>query len=150
MANHSLYKTDFPAWAYQQAALLKGKKFDQIDWDEVIEEIEDMGNRHHDKLMSRMQVLIMHLLKWQFQPERQSISCQKTIKEQRRKIDDAFDDMPSLKADLNKPEWVQKAWLRSVRAAADETDLPKNTFPTQPIWTMEQILDDDFFPSVNQ
>ncbi|MBP3221281.1 MAG: DUF29 domain-containing protein [Neisseriaceae bacterium] len=148
MANKSLYHTDFAAWAFQQAALLKDRKFDQIDWDDIIEEIESMGKAEHRDLMSRMQVLISHLLKWQFQPERRSSSWTNTVREQRHKIEDACDDMPSLKGDLKSSEWLQKAWSRAVRDAVDETNLPKNTFPQQSIWTVEQILDSDFFPPV--
>ena len=147
MNSNSLYHTDFAAWAFQQAALLKGRKFDQVDWDDIIEEIESMGRAEHRDLMSRMQVLIAHLLKWQFQPERRGSSWTSTIQEQRRKIEDACDDMPSLKGDLSNAEGLMKVWLRAVRDATLETGLPKNTFPQQPIWTVEQILNDDFFPS---
>ena len=148
MNSNSLYHTDFAAWAFQQAALLKGRKFDQVDWDDIIEEIESMGRAEHRDLMSRMQVLIAHLLKWQFQPERRGSSWTSTIQEQRRKIEDACDDMPSLKGDLSNAEWLMKVWLRAVRDATLETGLPKNTFPQQPIWTVEQILNNDFFPSI--
>ncbi|MBR0129054.1 MAG: DUF29 family protein, partial [Neisseriaceae bacterium] len=54
MAN-TLYNTDFAAWAYQQAALLKDRRFDELDLDEIIEEIESMGRAEHRDLMSRMQ-----------------------------------------------------------------------------------------------
>ena len=143
----SLYRTDFPAWAYQQAALLKDRKFDQVDWDDLIEEIEDMGNRYHDRLLDKMKTLIAHLLKWQFQPERQGNSWRNTIRTQRDEIPDLFEDMPSLKTDLDKPEWLQKAWQRSVKKASVETYKPVSDFPQQPIWTVEQILDENFFPS---
>ena len=145
MAN-TLYNTDFAAWAFEQAALLKGRQFDQVDLDAIIDEIEDMGNRHHDRLVGKMQVLIAHLLKWQFQPERQGNSWRNTIKTQRDEIPDLFEDMPSLKADLDKPEWVQKVWQRAVKTAARETYKSVSDFPQSPIWTMEQILADDFYP----
>ena len=145
MAN-TLYNTDFAAWAYQQAALLKDRRFDELDLDDIIEEIESMGRAEHRDLMSRMQVLMTHLLKWHFQPERRSSSWHNTIVEQRRKIEDACDDMPSLKGDLSNAEWLIKVWLRAVRDAVDETHLPKNTFPQSPIWTTEQMLADDFYP----
>lgn len=145
MAN-TLYNTDFAAWAFQQAALLKGRKFDQVDWDAIIDEIESMGKAEHRDLMSRMQVLITHLLKWQFQPERRGSSWVSTIQEQRRKIEDACEDMPSLKGDLSNAEWLMKVWFRAVRDATIETGLPKNTFPQSPIWTVDKILADDFYP----
>ncbi|MBR5676081.1 MAG: DUF29 domain-containing protein [Neisseriaceae bacterium] len=142
----SLYRTDFPAWAYQQAALLKDRKFDQVDWDDLIEEIEDMGNRHHDKLYSHAVILLQHLLKWQFQSERQGNSWRSTIVNNRAEIPHLLKRYPSLKSDLNDAQWFDEVWQDATRRAANETGL-KNTFPQQPIWTVEQILDENFFPS---
>ncbi|MBP5789552.1 MAG: DUF29 domain-containing protein [Neisseriaceae bacterium] len=141
-----LYQTDFPAWAYQQAALLKDRKFDQVDWDEVIEEIEDMGNRHHDKLYSHAVILLQHLLKWQFQPERQGSSWRSTIVNNRAEIPHLLKRYPSLKSDLNNAQWFDEVWQDATRRATNETGL-KDTFPQQPIWTVGQILDEDFFPT---
>lgn len=142
----SLYDQDFAAWALQQAQLLRSQKFDEIDLEKIIDEIENMGKAEHRDLMSRMQVLITHLLKWQFQPDRRGSSWYYTIVEQRRKIEDAIEDMPSLKGDLESLEWLEKSWNRAVKYAVAETQLPKNTFPAKPIWTVAKILADDFFP----
>ena len=145
----SLYDKDFVAWTAQQASLLKDRKFDQVDWDEVIEEIEDMGNRHHDKLYSHTVILLQHLLKWQFQPERQGNSWRSTIVNNRAEIPRLLKRYPSLKTDWDNQEWYAEVWHDAIRRATNETGL-KNAFPQSPIWTSEQILDDDFFPSVEQ
>ncbi|MGK7927463.1 MAG: DUF29 domain-containing protein, partial [Spirulina sp.] len=59
------YNSDFYGWTQQQAQLLRNKKVNQIDWDRIAEEIEDMGRSEKRQLASRLEVLIMHLLKWQ-------------------------------------------------------------------------------------
>ena len=146
MAN-TLYDTDFPAWAFQQAALLKDRRFDELDLDAIIDEIESMGKAEHRELLNRLTVLIAHLLKWQFQPERQGNSWRNTIRTQRREIPVHIEDMPSLNKDLQNPECVLKAWQRAVKIASDETYKPLSDFPAKPIWTIEEILDENFYPS---
>ena len=78
-----LYNTDFHAWTREQAALLKSGRLAEIDMNHLIEEIESMGKNERRELKSRLVILIMHLLKWQIQPERQSNSWRATIETQR-------------------------------------------------------------------
>jgi len=78
------YETDVVVWANEQAALLRSGRFDQLDLTHIAEEIEDVGKSEQRKLASRMAVLLMHLLKWQYQPVKRSMSWDRTIKEQRR------------------------------------------------------------------
>ena len=76
----SLYEKDFFAWTQEQARLIKAKAFDKLDISHLFEEVEDMGNRHADEVESRLSVLLMHLLKWKYQPNLQSKSWQLTVK----------------------------------------------------------------------
>ncbi|MDJ0680442.1 MAG: DUF29 domain-containing protein [Xenococcaceae cyanobacterium MO_167.B52] len=94
------YQTDFYAWTQQQAELLRNKKIEQLDWSNLAEEIEDMGRSEKRQLESRLEVLIMHLLKWQFQPNLRSRSWQLTIKEQRLRLEKLLAENPSLKSKL--------------------------------------------------
>ncbi|MDP2902981.1 MAG: DUF29 domain-containing protein [Methylovulum sp.] len=80
------YETDIVAWANEQAWLVRNKKFELLDIDHIAEEIEGVGKSEQRELASRMCVLIAHLLKGQFQPERQGRSWQMTIRNQRRAI----------------------------------------------------------------
>ena len=148
MAN-TLYDTDIPAWAFQQAALLKDRKFDELDLDAIIDEIESMGKAEHRELLNRLTVLIAHLLKWQFQPERQGNSWRNTIRTQRIEIPEHIEDMPSLNKDLQDPECLLKAWKRAVKKASVETYKPISEFPAKPIWTIDEILDENFYPSTH-
>lgn len=95
-----------------------------------------------------MLVLIAHLLKWQYQPEKNAAGRRKCLFEQRRHLRFALEDSPGLKHDFLDAEWMQSVWTYAVEMAAQETGLAEHTFPKAPgIWTIEQILDDDFFPT---
>lgn len=140
------YETDFAQWAAFQAALLKAGKFHELDIPNLIEEVESMGRSEHRELKNRMIQLLMHLLKWQFQPERQGSSWQVSIIKQREAIAVLLDESPSVKTHFADDAWVNTVWASAVRLAAAETNLPKNTFPAEPVWTMVQVLEEEFYP----
>ncbi|KPN72661.1 DUF29 domain-containing protein [Neisseria sp. 83E34] len=139
------YETDFAAWAAEQAGLLRAGLVNNIDFRNLAEEIEDMGKSEQRALESRLQVLICHLLKWKFQPERQGNSWKATIKEQRLKIKRLLAESPSLKSRLEDSEFCSDVWSYGVAAALRETEL-ESTFPEQAIWSMADILNDEFMP----
>jgi N-acetylglutamate synthase-like GNAT family acetyltransferase len=64
----TLYKTDFYAWTQRQAELLRQEEFTEVDWHNLVEEIESLGRNLQNELRSRLDLLIMHLLRWQWQP----------------------------------------------------------------------------------
>lgn len=144
------YDKDFYAWTNYQATLLKQRKFNEIDFDNIIEEIEALGRSERKELLNRMVVLIVHLLKWQFQPEKNGHSWGYTIKEQRRQILRNLKDSPSLKSLLSDDDWLQEVWNDAVEKAVYETGLLADAFPLSPIWTVDEILDKDFYPTPNQ
>ena len=140
------YEQDFVGWLNTQAELLKTGKVNELDIKNLVEEIEAMGRSEKRELESRMIILVMHLLKWTFQPNYQSRSWANTINEQRRSIGRVFKDSPSLKNSLNDTEWFNDIWQSALYQAVSETGLDIKIFPEQPIWTTQQILVDDFFP----
>jgi len=140
----TLYETDFYGWIQQQADVLRAGNFAVLDMDNLIEEIEDMGKRQKQELRSRLSVLLMHLLKWQYQPTLKSKSWELTTEEQRISLADHLLENPSLKAEL--PLACEKAYRYAVLAAAKETGLDKTAFPEQCPWTFEQVMDDAFWP----
>ncbi len=139
------YEKDVVAWANEQAALLRAGKFSAIDIEHIAEEIEDVGKSEQRELASRMAVLLAHLLKWQFQPERRSNSWMRTIKEQRRAIAAHMEETPSLKASLTRPHWLVGVWADAVATAVSETGL--DDLPANNPWTMAQVFDANFFPN---
>ena len=140
------YEQDFVGWLNTQAELLKTGKVNELDIKNLVEEIEAMGRSEKRELESRMIILVMHLLKWTFQPNYQSRSWANTINEQRRRIGRVIKDSPSLKNSLNDTEWFNDIWQSALYQDVSETGLDIKIFPEQPIWTTQQILVDDFFP----
>lgn len=139
------YEKDVAAWANEQAALLRAGKLSAIDIEHIAEEIEDVGRSEKRELANRMTLLLMHLLKWQYQPGRRGSSWQRTIKEQRRAIEEHLAETPSLKNSLSDERWTRKIWADAVTKAIDETGL--DVFPETLPWSMPQILNTDFYPN---
>ena len=139
-----LYERDFYAWANEQAELLRSGKLAQADIEHIAEEIESMGKTEKRELLNRLAVLLLHLLKWQFQPGRRSASWQATIRIQRRDLTDHLADNQSLVAVL--PQTIERAYGNAVIEAGAETGLSESTFPVHCPWLFEQIMDDGFWP----
>lgn len=136
------YQQDFYGWTQEQAQLLKAQKFQLIDWQNLAEEIEDMGRSEKRQLESRLEVLIMHLLKWQFQSSLQSRSWELTIKEQRLRIKKLLSENPSLKPTL--AEVIEKVYPFAIINAEKETGL--SSFPETCPYSLTEILSLEFFP----
>ena len=140
------YQADFYAWTQQQAELLRDQKIEQIDWCNLAEEIEDMGRSEKRQLESRLEVLIMHLLKWQFQPNLRSRSWQLTIEEQRLRIEKLLAENPSLKSKL--AVIPEKIYPLAVISAEKESGL--SLFPEICPYDLTEILAPEFLPDNNQ
>lgn len=139
------YQSDFAAWAFAQADLLRVGNLKNLDIANLVEEIEAMGRSEHRSLENRLILLIGHLLKWQFQQDRRGNSWSRTIREQRKGIGKLVKDSPSLKAHFDDDEWFVDIWDSAVSFAVAETDL--DIFPNQPIWSLSQVLQDGWLPS---
>ena len=146
-ANLHSYDGDIIAWADEQARLLREGQFSKLDIEHIAEEIEDVGKSERRELESRMAVLLAHLLKWQYQTERQGNSWLRTIKVQRKGIASRLHKTPSLKSDLQDAEWWDGVWAEALNIATRETGFLYEAFPESCPWTLEQIMDPDFWPS---
>jgi hypothetical protein len=144
MSNSNLYERDFYAWANEQAALLRANQLGRADIAHIAEEIESMGRSEKRELVSRLIVLLLHLLKWQYQPALRGASWRSSIRVQRIAIDSHMQDNPSLKALL--PAAIAEAYRVAKIEAEDQTSLPEATFPTACPWTFGQMADEDFWP----
>ncbi len=136
------YETDFYAWASQQAELLRQKQTNNLDWDNLAEEIETIGRSEKRQLASHLEVLIMHLLKWQYQPNLRSRSWQLTIKERRLRLVKLLQENPSLKHGLT--ETVLSLYPLAVISAERETGL--SNYPEHCPYTPEELLNNQFLP----
>jgi hypothetical protein len=137
------YETDVVAWAYEQAELLRSGNFSAIDVEHIAGEIEDVGGSERRELKHRLSVLIAHLLKWQFQPERRGKSWSATIRLQRREIKYALHQMPSLHHCFDDEQWLAVIWDSAHDLAEAETGID---IPPGRAWSFDQVLDDDFWP----
>jgi len=142
--DNPLYETDFYAWTRQQSELLRAGRLDQSDIGNIAEELDDMGKSLKRELESRLKILFIHLLKWQYQPGHRGNSWRYSIEEQRTELADHINDNPSLKSRL--PEAMQRGYKYALTGAAKETGLPKTTFPSVCPWSFEQAMDNEFFP----
>lgn len=140
-----LYEEDFALWLEQQARLLREGRFDSLDIDNLLEEVEAIAKRDKREVRSRLEVLLLHLFKYQYQTEERSRSWRDTIREQRRQLGLVFEDSPSL-LKVYAPSVVNESYKAARRDAHDETGLPLVTFPETCLYTLEQILDEDFLP----
>jgi len=138
------YETDFCGWIDDQAQLLRSGKFAQLDIDNLVEEIETMGRSEKRSLESHLAVLLMHLLKWQYQPDYRSRSWMLTIQEQRIQVRNIIRDSPSLKHTLS--QHIDRAWEQARVKAEKETHIHQSTFPGHCRWSFEQMIDDAFWP----
>jgi hypothetical protein len=141
----NINETDFYAWAMEQAELLRARRFDAADIDNIAEEIESMGRGEKRELANRLAILLLHLMKWQFQKGFQSPSWSATIREQRIRLRNHLNDNPSLKAKLD--ESFVQAYELAVVGAARENGLPESAFPKLAPYRFEQAADDAFWPA---
>jgi hypothetical protein len=144
ITNATLYDRDFYAWLNEQAGLLRAGRLNELDIENLAEEIESMGRSEKRELVSRLEVLIMHLLKWKFQPTLRSTSWRLTIEDQRFRVSDHLDENPSLTARLD--EAILSAYRRAGRRASGETGFDIKHFPPACPWTFDQITGADFWP----
>ncbi len=134
-----LHRQDFRAWTRQQADLIRSGRFAELDAINLIDEIEDMGGSRERELESRLGVLLAHLLKWRYQPDRRGRSWRLTIAEQRRRIALLLKRNPSLKSLL--AEVLEDAYGDALLMAARETDLDESAFPPACPFSLEQAMD---------
>lgn len=138
------YESDFYLWCYEQAEALRQRRFATLDLPNLIEEIESMARSDRRSLRSSYRLVLLHLLKWQFQPEKRSPSWETTIDRERENIADMERESPSLAAQAH--VLVDEVYPSARRAAAKETKLPPLSFPADNPYRLEQIQALDWMP----
>lgn len=138
------YEGDFYLWSLEQAELLRQRRFGELDLLNVVEEIESLGRSDRRGLTSAYRVLIRHLLKWRYQPDKRSVSWQVTIRNQRTEIETLEEESPSLAAQAG--EFVARAYVKARIEASEETSLPLATFPEVCRYPLAQLRDFDWLP----
>jgi hypothetical protein len=145
--NQNLYETDYNLWVLETVVKLKNKDLDNLDWENLIEEVEDLSRRDKKKLKSLLRLLFEHLLKlsyWKSEEQNNRNHWEAEIINFRQLIEDELADSPSLKVYLQ--EIWQECYQYGRKIAAKRSQLPLSTFPEEPIATLEQILNEDWLP----
>jgi hypothetical protein len=142
----TLYDIDFYAWTQEQAALLRDGKVHELDLAHVQEEIESLGKSQQNALESRLEKLVLHLLKWRYQPEKRQRghSWEDSIREQRRRLSRLLTQNPSLRPTVAAVLTESYPYVR--QRTSLQTRLPLATFPGTCPWDAEEVLDPDFWP----
>jgi hypothetical protein len=144
MDTAGLYDRDFYEWAVRNAELLRSGRVHEADLSHIAEELEDMGKRERRALLSRLSVLLAHLLKWQAQPDLRSRSWEATMRLQRREMARLMEEMPSLRPFLLNS--LEEAYQDAVAIAVAETNLPEESFAATCPFHLEDVLAQDYLP----
>ena len=136
---NSIFDQDYSLWLEKTVRLLREGQWHGVDLEELVEEIEAMGRSEKRAVKSNLIVLLMHLLKIKYQPEKRTESWRFTIVEHRRRLLLLFEDSPSLKGYF--VEVFDFCYSAARQDAAVETRLPIKTFPAQSPFSVDQVLD---------
>ena len=132
------YEADYAAWLEHQIALLKSDRWGEVDKANLIDEVEDLGKSAFKSFVSAIEIVIAHMLKWDFQPELRSRSWQGSIVEHRRRIEDELEDSPSYSARIGGA--IARAYRTAVPLAVRESGLPLEAFPKTCPYSWDQIM----------
>lgn len=138
------YLADFNAWIAQTTQLLREHRWHEIDVPHLIEAVEDLGKSERRAIASQLTRLLLHLLKWQYQPQRRSDSWLDSITDARTQIALAIEDSPRLND--YPAEQLEASYQRARRQAAKQTDIELSLFPSTCLYTVELVLADDWLP----
>jgi Domain of unknown function DUF29 len=140
-----LYESDYYTWALGQAQALRAHSTEALDWENLAEEVEGLARTEARELKSRLEVLLVHFLKWSYQPDKRSRNWRLTIREQRQRVAQVLEENPGLKGTLT--ENVTAAYTLARLVATRETRLAERTFPPASPWSFEQITNAEFWPN---
>jgi hypothetical protein len=134
------YTADFNLWTQRTAQLLRERRWQEIDLEHLIEEIEGLGKSERRGIASQLARLLLHLLKWQYQSQRRSDSWLDSITDARTQIELALEDNPSLKG--YPAEQLEQSYQRARRQAAKQTGMLLAVFPEECPYSLESVLED--------
>ncbi len=140
----ALYDTDFHRWSREQGRALRERRATDVDWENVAEEIESLGRSDKRSIESNLAVVLLHLLKWRYQSEKRKAGWKSSVAEHRLRILKLVNDSPSLQQYPG--EVLAEEYGLARLKAADETGLPEDGFPQICPFTIQQVLDPDFWP----
>ena len=139
------YEEDFNLWTEQMVELLRARRFEELDIDNLLDELESMSKRDKREIVRRLKLILMHLLKWNYQPSQQGASWETTIRNNREEIAQILQDSPSL--DSYAATVLEQAYASARKNAASKTGLLIDEFPENCPFAIADVLNEDFLPS---
>jgi hypothetical protein len=143
-SHQDLYEQDFCLWIEQAVKLLSENRLSELDRENLIEEIECMGRSEKRSISSNLRIVLMHLLKYKYQPEKRSNSWRYTIIEHRKRLQEDFKVSPSLRKYFL--EELAGVYLDARKLASVETGIDIESLPITSPFTASQVLDEDYLP----
>ena len=122
------YAADYSAWISAQAMLLREGRYGDLDLPNLIDEVESLGRSDFASFVSAIEIVLIHMLKWDVQPTKRTPSWVASIEEHRRRVAQSLEDNPSYKSRIL--EALTRAWRTAPARAAAETNMPIAAFPT--------------------
>ncbi|MEH3119220.1 MAG: DUF29 domain-containing protein [Methylorubrum populi] len=138
----SHYEGDLYTWVQEQVALLRAGRTDALDLDHIAEELSDVGSELYFRLQSAIEIVFLHMLKWEHQPERRSRSWVLSIAEHRARIDILLRKNPGLKSRV--AEAVEDGFRLGRLRAAREMKRSLSTLPAACPYSWDDILNRPF------
>ncbi|MBD2492977.1 DUF29 domain-containing protein [Nostoc sp. FACHB-280] len=142
--SQTLYNTDYLQWIETTVEKLQNHDYANVDWENLIEEIADIGRSERRSLKSNLIVILVHLLKWQFQPKHKSGSWEASIIEHRRRINEALHESPSLNSYID--SIFAECYSQAIKQAKAETGLPIESFPSICPYKILDVINDEYLP----
>jgi len=140
-ALNALYNSDETGWLERMAQLIQDGQFEQLDYENLAEYLHDRAERDKSEVRSRLQQLIVHLLKWEHQSKKRTRSWQNTILKQREKLEDRL--YAKTLANYAR-EVLANVYPKAVKRAARETGLDAAVVPVTCPYSLDYLLGEDF------
>ena len=144
--NRNLYDKDYYLWLEEISQLLQDGKWLELDIENLVDEISAMSKSQKRAVYSNLKIILLHLLKYKYQPEKRSNSWLSTIEEHRQRLQEIFEDSPSLSNYFLEIYSAGKCYHDARRLAAKETSLAMDAFPSESPFTPEEILNPEYLP----
>ena len=135
-----LFDQDETAWLETMAHLSSEGRHAEMDYANLSEYLTDMAKRDRRVVSSRLVLLLMHLLKWDYQTDHRTGSWMATILEQRRALRELLE---SGTLRQHACAILAEAYSDACKQASAETGLAISNFPHECTWDLESLLDDD-------
>ena len=132
-----LYEQDETAWLEAMSALAAEGRYGEMDFPNLSEYLTDMSKRDRREVYNRLIVLLVHLLKWEHQPDQHSGSWRATVREQRRELRQLLE---SGTLRNHAAAVLMDAFAEARLQAADESEMDVTVFPTVNPWSLDEIM----------